>query len=67
MNDFSIMLGFAVPRSHCQHFGELILALNRGFPADWRKWLSDCLRVEGFPSPHINQEQKTKFFVKVTK
>jgi len=52
---------------HCQHFGELVLALNRQYPAEWRKWLTQWLGQDSFPSSHATPEQKKIFFMKVTK
>ncbi|CAG7822953.1 unnamed protein product [Allacma fusca] len=62
-----ISVGCIVPRSSIHHFAELYVALNRNMPAEWRKWLTDVLGLEGFPSAHLDPEVKNKFFMKVTR
>lgn len=62
-----LAIGFAIPRSSCHNFSELLLALNNVFTAEWRAWLSEILAIEGFPSQHANPEAKSRFYLKVTK
>jgi len=64
---FFIITGYLVPRSHCQHFADMFIAMNKYFTAEWRKWLQDCLALEGFPSGYVTKEQKSKFIMKLSR
>lgn len=66
-SDIFLLLGHVIPRTHCSYFSELLLSLNRVFPAEWRIWLSEVLAVEGFPSAHATPQSKSRFYMQVTK
>ncbi|CAG5897042.1 unnamed protein product [Menidia menidia] len=54
-------IGGGSPGSLTEHFSDVLLNLNRHYPAMLSQWLKEALQTPGFPSVHVTAEQKHTF------
>ncbi|XP_037947984.1 importin-13 [Teleopsis dalmanni] len=56
-----LCVGCITPRQQVDKFADIFLAINKKYPAEMATWLKAVMRVENFPTPIVDETEKSKF------
>ncbi|XP_001359959.2 importin-13 [Drosophila pseudoobscura] len=54
-------VGYLTPRSQVDKFADIILAFNKKYPAELAIWLKTVMSVPHFPTPLLNDAEKSRY------
>lgn len=60
-----VCVACVTPRPQVEKFADIFLAINKKYPAEMAVWLKNIMHVSNFPTPLINEAEKSKFVTQI--
>ncbi|XP_065354856.1 importin-13 [Calliphora vicina] len=60
-----VCVACVTPRQQVEKFADIFLAINKKYPAEMSVWLKNIIHVTNFPTPLVDDSEKSKFVTQV--
>lgn len=60
-----VCVACVTPRQQVEKFADILFAINKKYPAEMAVWLKNIMHVTNFPTPLVDDAEKSKFFTQI--
>lgn len=63
----TVCVACVTPRQQVEKFADVFLSINKKYPAEMAVWLKNVMHAPNFPTPLVDDAEKSKFVTQVIK